>query len=232
MNDRRAQDLTRFYELLTQLERKLGGARRLSECNGRMGWPQRGVYFFRETGEIRNELGDVPRVVRVGTHALKAGSKTALWNRLSQHRGNAKDGGGNHRGSVFRKIVGAALIAKYGYSSYPKWGQGSSASKELRESERPLEQEVSGVIGAMPFLWLDVDDDPGPNSLRGCIERNAIALLSNYRREPIDRPSSGWLGCHSDLEKVQQSGLWNSDHVDKYHDPAFLDCLEQLIERM
>jgi hypothetical protein len=38
-------------------------------------------------------------------------------------------------------------------------------------------------------LWLSVDDEPGPQSLRGCIERNAIALLSNYGKLPIDPPS-------------------------------------------
>ena len=32
----------------------------------------------------------------------------------------------------------------------------------------------------MPFLWLEVPDPPGPDSLRGYIERNAIVLLSNY----------------------------------------------------
>ena len=231
MNDRRAHHLKQFYELLAQLERKVGGARRLSKCNGRMGWPRSGVYFFRETGEIRNELGDVPRVVRVGTHALKAGGKTTLWNRLSQHRGVASHGGGNHRGSVFREIVGAALIRRDGWDC-PTWGQGNHAPKWIKEAERPLEQAVSGVIGAMPFLWLAVEDEPGPDSLRGCIERNAIALLSNYQRETIDLPSPQWLGSCADSEKVQQSGLWNSNHVDDNYDPAFLCALQRQIDKM
>ena len=81
MNDRRTQYLTEFYQLLTQLERKLGGTRRLSECSGGMSWPQRGVYFFRETGEVRTDTGDGPRIVRVGTHALKAGARATLWGR-------------------------------------------------------------------------------------------------------------------------------------------------------
>ena len=79
MIDRRAHHLTQFYELLAQLERKVGGARRLSECNGRMGWPQRGVYFFREAGENRTDTGEDQRIVRVGTHALKASAGTKLW---------------------------------------------------------------------------------------------------------------------------------------------------------
>ena len=231
MSDGCAQHLTQFYELLTQLERKVCGARRLSECNGRMRWPQQGVYFFREAGENRTDTGDCPRVVRVGTHALRAGAGTKLWGRLSQHRGTVNPLGGNHRGSIFRLIIGAALIERNGYS-YPTWGHGNSAPRETTEGERPLEREVSAVIGAMSFLWLAVNDDPGPYSLRGYIERNAIALLSNYERAPIDPPSSEWLGHYSDREKVRQSGLWNNNHVDESYDPAFLDTLQQLIERM
>ena len=231
MSDQRIHHLTQFYELLVQLERNLVGARKLAECSGHMDWPRRGVYFFREQGECRTDIGDGPRVVRVGTHALKAGAGTKLWGRLSQHRGNANGSGGNHRGSIFRLITGAALIERNGYS-YPTWGQGNSAPKEVRESERPLEREVSATIGNMPFLWLAVDDEPGPDSLRGYIERNAIALLSNYGREPIDPPSQSWLGHYSDREKVRQSGLWNNNHVDDDYTHAFLDTMQQLIERM
>ena len=63
-----------------------------------------------EQGENRSDTGDGPKVVRVGTHALTAGSGTKLWTRLSEHKGPPKTGGGNHRGSIFRLIVGAALI--------------------------------------------------------------------------------------------------------------------------
>ena len=48
-----------------------------------------GVYFFHEPGEERLDTGVGPRIVRVGTHALKIGSSTKLWTRLSQHKGQA-----------------------------------------------------------------------------------------------------------------------------------------------
>jgi hypothetical protein len=112
--DNRLAQLRRFYGLLAQLETTIGGARRLGDTSGRTGWPQRSVYFFREPGESRTDSGTGPRIVRVGTHALKLGSATSLWNRLSQHRGRLASGGGNHRGSIFRLIVGAALIRRTG----------------------------------------------------------------------------------------------------------------------
>jgi hypothetical protein len=110
MSDKRLQGLVTFYSLLDELGNKVGGARTLASCRGRMQWPARGVYFFHETGENRADTGEGSRVVRVGTHALKEGRSTTLWDRLSAHRGKLRSGGGNHRGSIFRLIVGTALI--------------------------------------------------------------------------------------------------------------------------
>ena len=84
----------------------------------------------------------------------------------------------------------------------------------------------------MPFLWLAIDDEPGAESLRGYIERNAIALLSNFGKEAIDRSSSGWLRRSCNRERVRKSGLWNSNHVDERYDAAFLDWMERLVKHM
>lgn len=82
MNDARLEHLKRFYSILGRLEQDLGGAKTLAEGKGRMNWPNRGVYFFREPDEMRSDTGTGPRIVRVGTHALKAGGSTTLWGRL------------------------------------------------------------------------------------------------------------------------------------------------------
>jgi len=134
MSDKRLQDLVTFYSLLGELGKKVGGARTLAGRRGRMQWPARGVYFFHETGENRSDTGEGPRVVRVGTHALKEGGSTTLWGRLSAHRGQLRSGGGNHRGSIFRLIVGTALIGRDGHK-FPTWGEGGSAAKDIRAAE-------------------------------------------------------------------------------------------------
>src|SRR4051794_23972012 len=167
----RIAHLRKFYSLLTDLEKQVGGARTLASCSGRMRWPSRGVYFFMEHGETRTTTGDGPRIVRVGTHALRTNANTKLWSRLRQHRGDKSKGSGNHRGSIFRLIVGTAVIAKHGYE-FPTWDTGKSASAEIRAGETALEREVSKVIGAFPFLWLSINDEPGAESLRAYIERN------------------------------------------------------------
>jgi len=199
-----------------------------------MDWPKRGVYFFFENGELRKQSGSDLRVVRVGTHALKNGSRTTLWKRLRNHKGT-RSGGGNHRGSVFRLLVGAALMKRDKHLYVESWGRRSSAPKEVRERELALEKRVSAYIGEMPFLWLKVDDKPSPRSLRGIIERSSIALLSNWGKpEPgaIDQPSETWLGRHSDRDKVCKSGLWNSNHVDAGYDNVFLSKLAKLVSQM
>jgi hypothetical protein len=145
MSDRRLPDLIRFYSILNRLEKTIGGPRALADCRGRMKWPARGVYFFCEAGENRSDTGEGPRVVRVGTHALKAGGSTTLWGRLSTHRGQLRSGGGNHRGSIFRLIVGTALIARDGHK-FPTWDEGPSAAKDIKVGEIVLERAVSAVI--------------------------------------------------------------------------------------
>jgi hypothetical protein len=183
----RISDLQNLYALLGCLAERVGGARTFAACSGRLGWPRRGVYFFMEDGGVRSDSGTGPRIVRVGTHALTKGSGTKLWSRLKAHRGQPKTGGGNHRGSIFRLIVGTAIMARSGHD-FPSWGDGNKAPADVRAAENALECEVSKVICAMHFLWLAIDDDPGAKSLRGYIERNAIALLSNFEKESLDPP--------------------------------------------
>jgi len=228
MSNRR-DDLVRFYGILDRLQDGIGGARCLSGCSGRMDWPQRGVYFFREAGESRTDTGTGLRIVRVGTHALKVRSGTKLWTRLSQHKGQPTSGGGNHRGSIFRLIVGAALARRHGYD-FPSWGRGNTANGDVRKSELALEKEVSTVIGNMPFLWISIEDEPGPDSLRGYVERNAIALLSNFQKPVLDSASKDWLGHRSDRARVRASGLWNQNHVEESYAPDFLDRFEALVD--
>lgn len=134
----RLAHLDRFYCALDRLEVRCGGKRTLNDCSGLTGWPMRGVYFFFEEGERRHGSGDGPRVVRVGTHALKSGSRSSLWGRLAQHKGKSRTQGGNHRGSIFRLIVGTALIKTEGFVC-SSWGRGNTADRAEREAEQALE---------------------------------------------------------------------------------------------
>jgi hypothetical protein len=198
----RLDDLQQFYAMLDLLAQRIGGARTLATAGSTRDLPLRGVYLFFEPLEVRRESGIGPRVVRVGTHGLGAGSKSTLRQRVEQHRGSTSRGG-NHRGSIFRLLVGQALLARGEVPPCNSWGVKGDATKAsmalgvdrdtLVKAEAPVEEAVSRYIGAMPFVWLGIDDEPGPQCNRGIIERNSIALLSNYKRRSIDPPSPWWL---------------------------------------
>ena len=102
----RSKHLVRFYAAMDELERRLGGARILGQCAGRMTWPPRGVYFVREPGELRFD-GRSPRIVLVGTHAIKnPNEKSQLRGRIRTHRGN-RDGGWKSPGIEFSAMCWA-----------------------------------------------------------------------------------------------------------------------------
>lgn len=180
----READLDHLHSLLDRLSDRVDGPEYLSDCNGRMDWPERGIYIFLTPDETRQST-DHQRITRIGTHAVSTGSGTSLWNRLISHRGtfNGKYAdGGNHRGSVFRLRVGEAMIEKDGlYDEFPEWGDGSSAGSEIREQELEHERRVSDYIRDLPFLWVKVNDEPGPDSRRSELEQNLIAMVSNYQ---------------------------------------------------
>jgi hypothetical protein len=234
----RFDDLRHVYDLLNELSDKIGGPRILGELSRYSDLPTRGVYFFFEPGESRRDSGSGPRVVRVGTHGLTDGSRSTLRQRLVQHRG-IRSGDGNHRASIFRLLVGQALLADRDAATCPSWGVKGDAAKaadalgttkgQVRSWEAPIEHEVSQRLWAMPFLWLRIEDDPSPNSQRGVIERNCIALLSNYERDQLDGASANWLGRKSNRLHVQRSGLWNQRHVEEQYDPDFLSNLKRYV---
>jgi hypothetical protein len=234
----RLADLTRFYGVINELQERSGGSRSLAELQDWRDLPPRGVYFFFEPGEERRETGNGPRVVRVGTHALTDGAKSTLRQRLTQHRG-ARNGGGNHRGSIFRLLVGQALLARGDVPPCETWGAKADMAKTadalgidrstVAATEAPIEIAVSASLAAMNFVWISINDEPSREGLRGVIERNSIALLSNCHRDQLDAASSNWLGRFSNRPLVRDCGLWNQRHVEEDYDPGFLDQFERAV---
>ncbi len=229
----REEDVNLFYSILQRLkERKCGSFRELGECDSDMKWPERGVYFLCAPDETREDSSQL-RVTHVGTHMLSQGTDTTLWDSLRKIRGATTGdyaGGGNHRNSALRRLVGEAIIERDGLEErYPDWN--SSAETGTRDEEHELEEKVSEFLGELQVLWMEVDDRPSSKSERGVIQRNAVALLSNLGTEyNIDERPGEWLGNYSPGEKVRDSGLWNVKHVDEEYDPEFLDIMENRVE--
>ena len=215
MSDRIA-DTDRFYKLMNRLEGRVGGPHLLMDFSPVVSPGDKGVYFVFENGEYRANY-DALRVVRVGTHGLTARSRSTIWTRLFEHiMFNGR--------SVFRDHVNAALLNRAGLSR-----------KDIDHRHSTC---ITEHIGDMPFLWVRIDGDDGHN-MRSKVEKNAIALLSNYRGAAVDHPSPSWLGrnrvnpkaFNRNHEKLAKSGLWNIDFVArKDYDPSFLCDLATAIE--
>ena len=137
--------LGRFYRVMRRLWQAQRHGRRIGDCTGKLSWPVRGVYFVTDKPSAGGS--EMPRVVRVGTHAVSLGSRTSLWDRISTHGGTGQ-GGGSHRASIFRSHVGRTLMSVESCRNWPQtWAMGQSAPKLVRDAETELERQVSRVIG-------------------------------------------------------------------------------------
>ena len=219
--------MARLNHYAKRLWKAQNGGRRIAESSGRMSWPARGVYLVLDA-DGRVSRSGMPRIARVGTHAVSIGSQSSLWNRLSTHRGTLA-GGGSHRSSIFRLHVGRAWTRAVRSEQWPSsWAEGQSASRETRLGEAELETQVSRVIGAMRVLWLDIDDEPGAASERAYIERNLIGMVSragllwggNWH---------GWLGRNAADWRIATSGLWNLNHVYSKPDEDFIERFAEAV---
>jgi len=227
----RTEYINHLYELLEKINEKFPQRKLEDLPKSKKDIPIQGVYFFFEEGEFR-EHSNVKRVVRIGTHAAQAGSKATIKKRLQQHMG-PKHLMGKHRSSVFRELIGYSLISK-NKLDMKYWGnRAEKSNKPILQSEEELEKEVSCYLKNMSFTILEVPGPASKDNDRAFIERNSIALLSNYNREIIDPASQTWLAKSCGKEKIIKSGLWNSNYVDiDLINPHFIDKMEHYVNEM
>ena len=125
--------------------------------------------------------------------------------------------------------IGNSILTKDSKKNeYKSWGVGQSGTKEQKEKEKPIEELVSEYISKMSILWLEINDDAGPDSDRAYIEKNSIGLLT-FAVPAIESPSREWKGNYSVKECIRRSGLWNINHVGSGYDPGFLSVFETYV---
>lgn len=207
----RIRDLKQLYMCIDQY-RDTGSTFLLKDL-GANKIPEMGVYIFLDHKE-RNFLGNFPRIVRVGTHGVSAGSRSTLRIRLRTHLGSG-DGSGSHRASVFRLHVGRAMLnAAAATDRLPSWGQGQDAPRDVRASETAHEKLVTAYLAELEVFLLDINDVSGTSSMRAFAETQLIALLTEGYIH-IDSASEHWLGSRSPSDVIRKSGLWNIRDVAK-----------------
>jgi len=225
---KRRAAIVRSYEMFGHLA-KIVGLNQLREVLAN-DIPKQGVYFFFDDAEPTKFSTTVPRLVRIGTHGVSAGSSATLRNRLRTHLGT-RTGAGNHRASVFRLHVGRAIIERDGLQQrYPNWGKGQSASRDIADQEAPLELQVSEYIGNLRVLFIPVLDIAGTGSMRATMERQFISMFTENMCA-IEKSSPSWLGRFSDKASIRDSGLWNVRDVGGEYDLKFVPLLDGLFKR-
>lgn len=223
--EKREDELAKAYKAFEVISRRIGLYHLRDLLDTEL--PKQGVYFFFDAGESTKYSTTIPRLVRIGTHGVSAGSTATLRNRLRTHLGT-RAGLGNHRASVFRLHVGRAIIERDGlHDQFPNWGKGQSAEKAITEQEVFLEKAVSEYVGALLVLYTPISDSSGTTSLRALVETQFIALFSENMC-PLETPSSVWLGRYSDKPTIREIGLWNIRDVGSEYDLKFMPFFEGL----
>jgi hypothetical protein len=182
--------------------------------------PNNGIYFFYEAGEAWGHGEPKPRIVRIGTHREgNFRSRIAEHFLLNDHAMEFdQDRPAPHDRSIFRKNIGRALLVQAGDDYLQVWNRcfTTTATRlafgHLRDidKEKRLEAEVTRIIReTFSFRYIPVEGEERRMGGQG-LEK---ALIGTVARCQACRPSSEWLGGHSPVEKVRESGLWLSHHL-------------------
>ena len=223
----RLHDLHKLYDWIN-VQRNKGEVFAFAALSGSP-LPKRGVYLFLDPSEP-NLRGKEPRVVRIGTHAVSAGSQASLRGRLRNHLG-PNNGIGNHRGSIFRLHVGRAMLeAGPGHGAVSSWGDGQNASASIKAIEQAHELEVTNYLKKLEIVIFDIDDLPSKESMRARAEAQLIAVFSDGLNV-LEKPSKTWLGRNSPVASIRKSGLWNIRGVGGRYDPKGVGSVTALVDR-
>jgi hypothetical protein len=178
--------------------------------------PLNGIYILFETDERSH---NTDRIVRIGTHT---GDKQ-LRSRLHQHFIME-----NKDRSIFRKNIGRALLNKAQDPFLTQWeidlttreAKTRNAQKIDFGKQRSVEQQVTAYIQHnFRFVVFCVD----AKATRLELESKIISTVSLCDE---CGPSQAWLGQHSPVPKIRQSGLWLVNEL--YKMPLSEQDLEEL----
>ncbi len=179
--------------------------------------PDNGIYFLYEKGETWGHGEDKPRIVRIGS--CKNGN---FRSRISEHyllderkmNFNSKQAAPKER-SIFRKNIGRALLNKQKMDYLNIWEIDFTDRKSRKQKahirniklEKEIEMQITRIIReSFSFRFIELKNAMGSQGL----ESRLIGTIAQCR---LCRPSKNWLGLHSPIDKIQESGLWLVQHL-------------------
>ncbi len=185
--------------------------------------PDNGVYFFYEKGELYGHCSENrPRIVRIGTHRegnFKSRIKDHfLFNESKMNFDKTRSP--PHDRSIFRKNLGRAILNNEKNVYLKIWDIDYTTRenrKELSDQrniklERKIEAQVTTLLQYnFSFKYLIIKGQERRIGSKG-IESRLIGTLSQCDK---CMPSKEWLGNHSPVSKIRDSGLWQYQHLTK-----------------
>ncbi|MDR3075503.1 MAG: hypothetical protein LBU30_05660 [Candidatus Methanoplasma sp.] len=184
-------------DLCAQLHTLMRSGKRFDFGMGYKSIPDNGIYIMFEKGETAHE-GD--RIVLIGTNT---GDKQ-LGNRIHQHFEE------NKNRSIFRKNIGRCILNRNENPYLATWELDTTAraNKELyadrinSELEAEIEKQISSYIQSnFSFCLFNI---PAKED-RLYFKVRMIGTVSSCNK---CHPSAEWLGLHSPVEEIRDSGLW------------------------
>jgi hypothetical protein len=179
--------------------------------------PEKGIYFFLEEGETWGHGGNLPRIVRVGSH--KNGNFRP---RIGEHYVEDRKlvFGANQPApkdrSIFRKNIGRALLRREHDPYEVAWEidrtpcRGRNDGTRVVEKEMALERNISSILrNRFTLRSLEVTEE-GLRLGQDGLEKSFIGTLAKCG---CCHSSPGWLGRHSPKAKIAESGLWLEQHL-------------------
>lgn len=183
--------------------------------------PDNGVYFFYEKGELNGHNSkNKPRIIRVGTHRegnFKSRMKDHFIFNDSKMDFNQNQSPPHDR-SIFRTNLGRAILNKRNSEYLKIWNTDFTTKKNREELshlrniefEKEIETEVTKLLHEdFSFKFLIAEGEEGRIGSKG-IESKLIGTLSHCEK---CTSSKNWLGNHSPVSKIQNSGLWLYQHL-------------------
>ena len=181
--------------------------------------PHNGIYFFYESGETWGHCGSMPRIVRVGTHRngnfqLRIRDHYIPDTKMDFDAQKPTP----HDRSIFRKNIGRAILNRDNSDYLQVWNIDFTTTENRKryshlrdiELEKNTEQEITGLLQEnFSFRYIPVENETERMGKTG-LESRLIGTLSSCR---MCQASKDWLGQHSPVEKIKQSGLWLSQHL-------------------
>lgn len=182
--------------------------------------PVNGIYFFYQEGEFGGHEGNMPKIVRIGTHRDRN-----FRSRIKEHflfdeskmnfdqmRSKPSDR------SIFRKNIGRALLNKEKDDYLEIWEidfttrQNRERYNSLRDikREKDIESYITKILRQQfSFRFIIVDNQTERMGGKG-LESSLIGTVSHCK---LCKPSNNWLGCFSPKKQIKNSGLWLVQHI-------------------